>query len=106
MTRYLIPFLIFIKTFKNIPRIRNANPEMWNPQKNPRMRIRGLIRFFLLDSERKSECSPKIRRIAIPSLWSSFATLTNKISSKDLINIITTLITPKENVGTYESNYT
>ena len=50
----LIPFLLFIKTFKNmakseIRKISN-NP---NPQNNP--------------FERESECGQKIRRSAIPS---------------------------------------
>jgi len=38
----LIPFLSRIKTFRNIARIRNAESV-----KNPRMLIRGLIRFFV-----------------------------------------------------------
>ena len=71
MTRYLIPFPLFIKTFKIL-----LESEIWiecenaESAKNPRMRIRGLIRLFLSDSERESECecSPKIRRIAIPIL--------------------------------------
>ncbi len=66
------PFLLFIKPFKKIARIRNVESENSESAINPRMRIRRLIRFFLYDSEREFECGPKIRRIAIPrfdSFW-------------------------------------
>ncbi len=66
MTLYLIPFLSFIKTFKNIARIQIANPKMRNPQTNPRMRIRELIRIQMW---------PKIRRIAIPKIDNSMSNL-------------------------------